>query len=45
LGLNGEFHGQFLEDFTTKPVHDHGNRVLLGDSSLAAVEELVFADL
>jgi len=45
LGLNRELHGQLLEDLATKAVHDHRDRVLFGDAPLAAVEELVFADL
>src|SRR4029077_3346968 len=45
LRFDGKFHGQFAEDFLTKSVHDHGNRVLCFQSTLAEVKQLVFTDL
>src|SRR5580658_143295 len=45
LSLHGELHGQFAEDFLAEAMHDHGDRVFGRDTALAAVENLVFADL
>ena len=45
LGLDRELHRQLLEHLAAEAVHDHGHGVLLGDPPLAAVEQLVVADL
>ena len=33
LGFDGEFHGQFLEDFLAEAVHDHVHGVLGGEAA------------
>src|SRR5690606_11750699 len=45
LGLDGELHRQLLEDLAAEAVHDHVDRVFLGQPALTAVEELIVADL
>src|SRR5262245_43656892 len=45
LRLDGELHGQLLEDLLAEAVHDHVHRVLGGDPALLEVEDLVLADL
>ncbi len=39
--LDGKLHGQLTEHVLAKAAHDHGDRVLLGDAALAAIEELI----
>ena len=43
--LDRELHRQLLEHLAAEAVDDHGHRVLFGDPPLAAVEQLVLADL
>src|SRR5690606_11991217 len=45
LRLDRELHRQLLEDLAAESVDDHVDRVFLGEAALAAVEELVLADL
>src|SRR5574340_390375 len=45
LGLHGELHGQLAEHLLAKAVDDHGDGVFGGDAALAAIENLVLADL
>jgi hypothetical protein len=45
LSFDGEFHGQFFEDFLAEPVHDHVHGILGGKPALVAIKDLVFADL
>src|SRR5215468_787638 len=45
LRLDGELHRQLAEHLLAEAVHDHRDGVLLGEPALAAVEELVVADL
>src|SRR5438093_7157187 len=45
LRLDGELHGKLAEDLLAESIHDHGHRVLRGEPALAAVEELILADL
>src|ERR1019366_6001974 len=44
LGFHGELHGQFAEDFLAESMDDHRHGILAGDTALAAVKNLVFAD-
>src|ERR1043166_4970198 len=45
LCFERELHRQFLEHFLAESAHDHGDRVLGGQSALLEIENLVFADL
>ena len=45
LCLDRELHRQLAQHLLAESVHDHRDRVFLGDAALAAVEELVLADL
>jgi hypothetical protein len=45
LGFHGVLHGELVEDLPAEAVDDHRGGVLLGQAALAAVEELVLADL
>ena len=44
LGLDCEFHGQFLEYLFAETIHDHGNRIFFGYAPLQAIKKLVFSD-
>src|SRR5215813_4025248 len=45
LGLDCELHGKVLEHLAAEAVDDGGDRLLGREAPLAAVEELVLADL
>src|SRR5881394_442263 len=45
LRLDRELHRQLFEHLSAETVHDHVDRVLLGEPALPAVEQLVLADL
>src|SRR5882724_4127112 len=45
LRLDREFHRQLLEHFLAKPVDDQRDRILGAQPALAAVEQLILADL
>ena len=45
LRFHGELHRQLAEDFLAEAVDDHVDRVFRRDAALAAVENLVLADL
>ncbi len=45
LGLDREFHRKLAEHFLAEAVHDHRHRILGGQTSLLAIEDLVFPDL
>src|SRR5258707_8373783 len=45
LRLDGELHRQLLQDFLAKSVDDQRQRILVLDAALAAIEQLVLADL
>src|SRR5262245_26659153 len=45
LRFDGEFHGQLLQHFLAEAVDDQRYRVLRRQAALAAVEELILADL
>ena len=44
LGLNGEFHGKFVDHIFGVTADNEGNGVLGGDTALVAVEQLVLGD-
>lgn len=43
-GFFRELHRQVFEDFFSKPVHEHGDRLFFVDTAALHVEELVGAD-
>src|SRR5437764_9302036 len=45
LRLDGELHRQLLQHFLAKTVDDQRQRILIREAALAAVEQLVLADL
>src|SRR5260221_5380059 len=45
LRLDRELHRQLLQDVPAEAVDDQGQRVLVGEAALAAIEQLVVADL
>src|SRR3990172_1770590 len=45
LRLDGEFHRQLPEDLPAEPAHNQVDRLVCGQPALAAVEELVVANL
>ena len=45
MRLDREFHGQLLHHLLAEAVDDQPDRVLVGKAALAAVEQLVLADL
>src|SRR6266576_554609 len=45
LRFHRELHRKLTEDLFAEAVHDHADRVLGRDAALAAVENLVLADL
>ena len=45
LGLDGKLHGEFLEHLLGIAVDDKANGLLCGDTTLVAVEELIFGNL
>src|SRR6266511_5930811 len=44
LRFDGEFHRQFFEHLSTKPVDNHVDRVFRRDAALPAVEKLILAN-
>ena len=44
-GLDGKFHRQLLQNLFAKAVHDRRDGILDGQSSLLAIEDLIFANL
>src|SRR6185437_12741394 len=45
LRFHGELHGELAEDLFAEAVYDHADGVLGRDAALAAVKDLVLADL
>src|SRR5205823_10310306 len=45
LRLDRELHRQLLQDVPAEPVDDQRQRILVGETALAAIEQLVLADL
>src|SRR6476619_2249146 len=45
LRLDGELHRQFLQDLLAEPVDDQVHRILLRQTALATIEQLVISNL
>src|SRR4030095_6062591 len=45
LRLHRELHRKLAQHLPAEPVHDHRDRVFVGNAALPAIEELVFTDL